>query len=279
MAGNTGYLNINNKDIVAIIKEETADKAVKSDVDSALAGKQPVGDYATKTEVTQGLASKLDTNKAFTQAAADGLYLGKTAKAESAKVADSATKATQDAAGNVIATTYATQTSVAQGLASKLDTSAAFTQATADGLYLGKMAKAESAKTADSVAGANVSGAVANATNAANVPWTGVSGRPDPIPKSGDAGTITTMETIAAAATVNDTSARSMTLANGGTIQVQAGSANKAWITVVALQGSATFNFASGWSWSGAAPTLAKGLVVLAWYGAFGVASFQKFGE
>lgn len=39
---------------------------------------------------------------------ATSAYLGKTAKAESAKTADSATKATQDGSGNPIATTYAT---------------------------------------------------------------------------------------------------------------------------------------------------------------------------
>lgn len=99
------------------------------------------------------------------------------------------------------------------------------------------------------------------------------------IPKAGDAGTLTTMETIATAATVSDTSARSMSLAAGGTLTVNNGSANKAWITVVALQGAATINLGTSWSWSGSSPDLAKGLVTLAWYGSFGVANFQKFGE
>ena len=99
------------------------------------------------------------------------------------------------------------------------------------------------------------------------------------IPKSGNAGTLTTSETIAAASTVNDTSARSMNLASGGSLTVANGSANTAWITVVALQGSATITLGDAWSWSGSSPTLAKGLVTLAWYGTFGVANFQKFGE
>lgn len=99
------------------------------------------------------------------------------------------------------------------------------------------------------------------------------------IPKSGNAGTLTTSEAIATASTVNDKSARSMNLASGGSLTVANGSANTAWITVVALQGSATITLGGAWAWSGSSPTLAKGLVTLAWYGTFGVANFQKFGE
>lgn len=98
------------------------------------------------------------------------------------------------------------------------------------------------------------------------------------IPKSGNAGTLTTSEAIATASTVNDKSARSMNLASGGSLTVANGSANTAWITVVALQGAATITLGDAWSWSGSSPTLAKGLVTLAWYGTFGVANFQKFG-
>lgn len=139
--------------------------------------------------------------------------------------------------------------------------------------YLGINAKATSAAKADSATTANS----ANSANA--VPWTGVSGKPQLIPGTGDAGTITTTETVVAATTVSDTSARSMSLASGGTLTVNNGSNTKAWITVVALAGSATITLGSSWSWSGSAPTLAKGLVTLAWYGTFGVATFTKFGS
>lgn len=104
-------------------------------------GKVIATTYATKTE----LGTKQDTATAFKQVDADKLYLAKAGKAESAKAADTATKATQDASGNVITTFYATKTE----LSKKLDTSAAFTQATADSLYLGKTAKANSAASAD----------------------------------------------------------------------------------------------------------------------------------
>ena len=142
--------------------------------------------------------------------------------------------------------------------------------------YLGINAKATSAAKADSATTANS----ANSANSANaVPWTGVSGKPQLIPGTGDAGTITTTETVVAATTVSDTSARSMSLASGGTLTVNNGSGTKAWITVVALAGSATITLGSSWSWSGSAPTLAKGLVTLAWYGSFGVATFTKYGS
>lgn len=136
--------------------------------------------------------------------------------------------------------------------------------------YLGINAKATSAAKADSAT-------TANSANA--VPWTGVSGKPQLIPGTGDAGTITTTETVVAATTVSDSSARSMSLASGGTLTVNNGSNTKAWITVVALAGTATITLGSSWSWSGSAPTLAKGLVTLAWYGTFGVATFTKFGS
>lgn len=153
---------------------------------------------------------------------------------------------------------------MASELASYLTTS------TASATYLGINAKATSAAKADSAT---------TADSASSVPWTGVSGKPQLIPGTGDAGTITTTETVVAATTVSDTSARSMSLASGGTLTVNNGSATKAWITVVALAGTATITLGSSWSWSGSAPTLAKGLVTLAWYGTFGVATFTKFGS
>lgn len=161
-------------------------------------------------------------------------------------------------------------------------------KADASTTYLGISAKAASAAvadrattaaTADRATAADSATTAGSANSAASVPWAGVSGKPQLIPGTGDAGTIKTYETVVAATTVSDSSARSMSLASGGTLTVNNGSANKAWITVVALAGSATINLGSSWSWSGSAPTLAKGLVTLAWYGTFGVATFTKFGS
>lgn len=171
---------------------------------------------------------------------------------------------------------YLTQAAAGQTYLSKDD---------AASTYLGINAKAKTAGTADNAAHANTADSATSATtaqsatNASSVPWTGVSGKPQLIPGTGNAGTIKTYETVVAATTVSDSSARSMSLASGGTLTVNNGSANKAWITVVALAGSATITLGSSWSWSGSAPTLAKGLVTLAWYGTFGVATFTKFGS
>lgn len=163
---------------------------------------------------------------------------------------------------------------MASELASYLTTATAsstyLSKTDAASTYLGINAKATSAAKADSATTAN---------SASAVPWTGVSGKPQLIPGTGDAGSITTTETVVAATTVSDSSARSMSLASGGTLTVNNGSGNKAWITVVALAGFATITLGSSWSWSGSAPTLAKGLVTLAWYGTFGVATFTKFGS
>jgi len=163
---------------------------------------------------------------------------------------------------------------MASELASYLTTATAsstyLSKTDAASTYLGINAKATSAAKADSAT---------TADSASSVPWTGVSEKPQLIPGMGDAGTIKTYETVVAATTVSDSSARSMSLASGGTLTVNNGSANKAWITVVALAGSGTINLGSSWSWSGSSPTLAKGLVTLAWYGTFGVATFTKFGS
>lgn len=172
--------------------------------------------------------------------------------------------------------TYLTQAAAGQTYLSKDD---------AASTYLGISAKAASAAvadratSADSATTANSATTADSANSAASVPWTGVSGKPQLIPGTGDAGTIKTYETVVAATTVSDTSARAMSLASGGTLTVNNGSSNKAWITVVALAGTATITLGGSWSWSGSAPTLAKGLVTLAWYGTFGVATFTKFGS
>lgn len=124
------------------------------------ATKASLSSYATKTALSSGLSAKVDTStytadKAtfLTKTEASNTYLGKTAKAASASTADSATKATQDASGNVITTTYATKSEVTSGLAGKQPTGDyATNEALTEGLAtkLGATAKAVSAGTADS---------------------------------------------------------------------------------------------------------------------------------
>ena len=85
----------------------------------------------------------------LTKEVADNYYLGKSEKASSASLADTATKATQDANGNVIPETYATKSELTSGLATKQPVGDYRTKSELDSIYLGINAKAKSAKTAD----------------------------------------------------------------------------------------------------------------------------------
>ena len=282
----------------------TSDKstfALKTTVNAELAKK------ATTEWVTTQLGTKLDSSDAFTQTDADKLYLGKSAKAVSATLADkatvlntartiaiggavtgtatsfngssnitintttvnganvtgtvpAATKATQDASGNVITTTYATKTEM-NAKAPLANPTFTGTVTISGGTFKG-----------------NLTGTADTAKSASAVAWANVSGKPGLIPTSGNAGTITTSETIANLQTVNASSPRSMKATSGATVTLQQGGA-EAWITVVACEGAVTVNLDNGWAWSGSTPTLGKGLITCAWYGSFGIVNFMKWGS
>lgn len=283
----------------------TSDKstfALKTTVNDELAKK------ATTEWVTTQLGTKLDSSDAFTQTDADKLYLGKSAKAASATLADkatvlntartiaiggavtgtatsfngssnitintttvnganvtgtvpAATKATQDASGNVITTTYATKTEMNAKAPLANPTFTGTVTISGSGTFKG-----------------NLTGTADTAKSASAVAWANVSGKPGLIPTSGNAGTITTSETIANLQTVNASSPRSMKASSGATVTLQQGGA-EAWITVVACEGAVTVNLDNGWSWSGSMPTLGKGLITCAWYGSFGIVNFMKWGS
>lgn len=283
----------------------TSDKstfALKTTVEGELAKK------ATTEWVTTQLGTKLDSSDAFTQTDADKLYLGKSAKAASATLADkatvlntartiaiggavtgtatsfngssnitintttvnganvtgtvpAATKATQDASGNVITTTYATKTEMNAKAPLANPTFTGTVTISGSGTFKG-----------------NLTGTADTAKSASAVAWANVSGKPGLIPTSGNAGTISTSETIANLQTVSATSPRSMKATSGATVTLQQGGA-KAWITVVACEGAVTVNLGNGWSWSGSMPTLGKGLITCAWYGSFGIVNFMKWGS
>lgn len=286
-------------------KTYTTDKptfALKATVDAELAKK------ATTEWVTTQLGTKLDSSDAFTQTDADELYLGKSAKAASATLADkatvlntartiaiggavtgtatsfngssnitintttvnganvtgtvpAATKATQDASGNVITTTYATKTEMNAKAPLANPTFTGTVTISGSGTFKG-----------------NLTGTADTAKSASAVAWANVSGKPGLIPTSGNAGTITTSETIANLQTVNASSPRSMKASSGATVTLQQGGA-EAWITVVACEGAVTVNLGNGWAWSGSTPTLGKGLITCAWYGSFGIVNFMKWGS
>lgn len=85
-------------------------------MNGASKGTSGVVDLGTVITSHQDISGKLDASTAastyLSKTDAASTYLGKTAKAASATTADSATKATQDASGNVITSTYATKSSV-----------------------------------------------------------------------------------------------------------------------------------------------------------------------
>lgn len=175
---------------------------------------------------------------------ADTAYLGKTAKAASAKTADSATKATQDSNGNVIVNTYATKTELTNGLAGKLATT-------------GKAQTAGTADTANALSGS------------AKVPYSQITGTPSIpdvsglIPKTGDRGTLVGYETITTEGSTDVTVDRDTpdTFLTSGAIKTKAldpGNANECWTKVCALTStSPTVTLGNGWAWNGGkAPTL-----------------------
>lgn len=101
-------------------------------MNGASKGTSGVIDLGTVITAHQDISGKLDKTTAastyLSKTDASSTYLGKTAKATSAGTADSATKATQDASGNVITTTYATKTETAN----KQDKSIKFTNLSAN---------------------------------------------------------------------------------------------------------------------------------------------------
>lgn len=215
-----------------------------------------LGTFATTNALTSGLAGKAPlANPTFT-GTVTGTFKGNLTGNVTGN-ASSATKATQDASGNTITSTYATKTEV--------NAKAPLANPTFTGTV--------------TISGGTFKGNLTGTADTANaVTWANVSGKPGLIPTSGNAGTITTSETIANLQTVNASSPRSMKASSGATVTLQQGGA-EAWITVIACAGAVTVNLGSGWAWSGSAPTLGKGLLTCAWYGTFGIVNFMKWGS
>ena len=174
--------------------------------------------YLSKADASSTYLGKTDASTTYlTKTDAASTYLGKTAKAASATKADSATsatKATQDGSGNVITSTYATQTT-------------------------------------------------ANAK----------------IAKSGDRGSLAGYESLtstASAVTISDGSPDDQAVTGAVAVTVSNGTAGKVWTKTVGITNeSATISLGSSWYWvGGKVPTVAaNSVLVLKWYGTFGVAN------
>lgn len=125
----------------------TADKATGDG-----AGNNIANTYATKNELTTGLAGKLST----------------TGKAKSAETADSATKATQDGSGNIISSTYLTTSSAESTYAKKAEIASALK-------YMGSKAKYSDLPSTGNTKGDvwNVVAANGNTPAGTNYAWDG----------------------------------------------------------------------------------------------------------
>lgn len=206
---------------------DTATSATKATQDGT--GKVIATTYATKTEVTSGLSDKLDkTAKATSAITAD--------TATSATSAVNATKATQDASGNVITTTYATKSEVNTGLAGKANTSHTHTKS--------------------------------QITDFPTIPDTSTL-----IPKSGNRGALAGYESSTRGIIVSDTSKDSQTAS--GAITVKQGTSGTTWTKVMYMT-SGSVSLGAYWKWSGdSAPTLKfPGVLVCHWNDTGGIANY-----
>lgn len=180
---------------------------------------------------------KSNLSNYFTKSEAIDTFLGKTDQAESAKKADTATKATQDASGNVISSTYATKTEVTQGLAGKANASHTHTTAQVTGLDTALAGKAPKNHTHTI---ANVTG-LQDSLNAT-------------IPKAGNRGALAGYSSSATGTMVNATSGDSLYASTN--VTVTNGATGQTWTKVVKLS-AGTVTLGTNWSWvGGEAPEL-----------------------
>ena len=237
--------------------------------------------------------------------------LGKTEKAASAKTADTATasvtatKATQDASGNIITSTYATKTEVTQGLAGKANASHTHTTAQVTGLDTALAGKANASHTHTSASITDLSTtlapyattAVMNTELAKKAPMSHTHTKsqitdfpeiPDTstlIPKTGDRGALRGYETatLLEGSVINNDSPDVMY--GGSSIVVENGLDSTSWTKVLYDQldyavgdepaAPSSITLGNKWGWAGGTvPTLGGGIVVLHWNKNAGVASF-----
>lgn len=206
---------------------------------------------ASKAEVE---AVKTTANNALTKTQADGYYLGKSAKAASAGSADTATSA-----GKWTTARTLTLSGGATGSTS-FDGSGNITL------------------NVTSLSGAKVTGTVPSATTANSVAWSNVSGRPDPVIKSGNRGSLSGYEASSTqtSLSVSASSPDSIWYNSTAAITVNNGTGGQAWVKTITLNQVPAIHLGGSWAWvNGETPTLkANGTVVLSWNNTRGIASF-----
>lgn len=167
-----------------------------------------------------------------------------------------ATKATQDALGNVINTHYTTKAE-----ANAINTAVVEAQTTANQAV-------NDAQTAQTTAD--------SAQNSADTAQSSADAK---IAKSGNRGTLAgyaTPSTTSSAISVSASSTDDIVVSSAVSVTVANGSSGQTWVkTVSLLNASATVSLGSSWQWAnGVAPKItAKSVLVLKWTGSFGIAN------
>lgn len=229
-------------------------EAVKTELNKAIATKQPSGSYLLKED-------------------AASTYVKKTDKVTSAATAD---KATQDGNGNVIATTYATKSE----LAGKANASHTHEIGNVTGLQDALDAKADTT----SVAAKTHTHAISEVTDL----QTSLDGKAASshnhdstyIKISGSRGNVGGYENLqsqSSALTVSNTTRDGCCITGAVKITVNNGSSGQTWTKTIGItNASATVTLGSSWKWvGGSAPTIAaNGVLVVHWCGTFGIANF-----
>ena len=229
-------------------------EAVKTELNKAIATKQPSGSYLLKED-------------------AASTYVKKTDKVTSAATAD---KATQDGNGNVIATTYATKSE----LAGKANASHTHEIGNVTGLQDALDAKADTT----SVAAKTHTHAISEVTDL----QTSLDGKAASshnhdstyIKISGSRGNVGGYENLqsqSSALTVSNTTRDGCCITGAVKITVNNGSSGQTWTKTIGItNASATVTLDSSWKWvGGSAPTIAaNGVLVVHWCGTFGIANF-----
>lgn len=296
----SGYLTTQNAASTYATKTELSAKADSSALDSYLTTSaaastyQPIGDYATTSALTSGLAAKLDTATYTSEKATFALkseipsltpYItAETANATFQPKGNYVTTAGGTLTGNLTAPTFIgnlTGTASEATHAVSADTAASATSATT----------ATAATTAGKLTtpvtigiGGVVTGTATSFDGSGNITInTTTATDSSKIALSGSRGTLAGYETLTSASTVTVNDASGDDIVASGAVTVAAlSSGTQCWTkTVLLTAASPTVTLGSGWSWVGSdtAPTFSQnGMLVLARRGDKGIANFLSVG-
>ena len=221
---------------------------------------------ATKTEVTSGLADKVNTS---TYTADKATFALKT------EIPDTSGLATKTQLGS-----YATTTALTQGLAGKANTSHTHEIANVNGLQTALDAKAATTEVAPKTHTHAISdvtnlqttldGKAASSHNHDST-YIKIAGA------RGNVGGYESLQSQSTALTVTNTTRDGCCITGAVKITVNNGSSGQVWTKTIGItNASATVSLGSSWKWvGGSAPTIAaNGVLVVHWCGTFGIANF-----